>query len=113
MPHDERLRAHCERVWTAHHRARRAWSCIGWRDVPIDNSSLSRDGGATEPLHRQVFIGRGEAIDDEDDFERKLYLVAQGHLQRRSTTPTRAATSASTPCRCRSRTLVYKGMFLA
>ena len=28
-------------------------------------------------------------------------------------TPTRAATSATTPCRCRSRTLVYKGMFLS
>ncbi len=37
---------------------------LGWRDVPSDNSSLSKDPEivATEPHHRQVIIGRGEGI---------------------------------------------------
>ena len=38
---------------------------IGFRDVPVDNSSLSKapDIAASEPFHRQVFIGRTADID--------------------------------------------------
>ena len=50
---------------------------IGWRDVPVDNSGLSQapEIAITEPRHRQVFIGRGKNIEDEEAFERKLYIL--------------------------------------
>jgi glutamate synthase (NADPH/NADH) large chain len=50
---------------------------LGWRDVPSDNSSLSKapEIVATEPCHRQVIIGRGSDVPDEDAFERKLYVI--------------------------------------
>ena len=51
---------------------------LGWRDVPVDNACLSqgaRDRRRPSRVHRQVFIGRGKGIADEDAFERKLYIV--------------------------------------
>src|SRR5262245_42378015 len=50
---------------------------LGWRDVPVDNASLSQDPDIRrkEPVHRQVFIGRSADIPDEEAFERKLYIV--------------------------------------
>ena len=41
---------------------------------------------ATEPVHRQVFIGRPKAMNDQQEFERRLYLirkvVSNAHLLR-------------------------------
>src|SRR4051794_977264 len=50
-------------------------SVLGWRDVPSDNSSLSKapEIVETEPCHRQVVIGRGSRVADDEAFERKLY----------------------------------------
>jgi glutamate synthase (NADPH/NADH) large chain len=40
---------------------------LGWRAVPTDNSTLGESVKPTEPLHAQVFIGRGPGVADEDD----------------------------------------------
>ncbi|HRD78498.1 MAG TPA: glutamate synthase subunit alpha, partial [Hyphomicrobiaceae bacterium] len=111
MPQDERLRAHCERVWARILREE-GLVLLGWRSVPVDNSKLSEMVKETEPVHRQIFVGRPEGMADEAEFERKLYLVRKvvsnalfyaykerdiGHY----------TVSLS------SRTLVYKGMFLS
>ena len=48
---------------------------LGWRDVPVDNSSLGEASAACEPVIRQVFIGRCSECDTVLDFERKLYLI--------------------------------------
>ena len=53
---------------------------IGWRDVPVDNAGLGYSVLPTEPVIRQVFIGRGDNCADQQAFERKLPL---GHAQRR------------------------------
>ena len=47
------------------------------RDVPVDNSSLSKapEIMATEPVHVQVFISRPDTIEDQDVFERRVFLV--------------------------------------
>ena len=113
MPRDDAMRADMEKIVEAVI-AEEGQTLIGWRDVPVDNASLSKapEVAATEPTHRQVFIGRGPAIADEDDFERKLYIVRKVISAR-----IYAAYSGlkndfyivSMSCR----TLVYKGMFLA
>ncbi len=55
---------------------------LGWRDVPTDDSSLGETAKSGEPVIRQIFIGRGEALADHPDaharFERKLYVIRNG-----------------------------------
>src|SRR5256886_15923538 len=48
---------------------------LGWRDVPTDNSTLGGSAKASQPVIRQVFIGRGADLPDEAAFERKLYVI--------------------------------------
>jgi len=48
---------------------------LGWRDVPTDNTCLSAPTIATEPVHRQIFIGKGPDIENDAHFERKLYVL--------------------------------------
>ena len=54
---------------------------IGWRDVPTDNSTLGVTVKPTEPVHQQVFIGRGKKIKSEDEFERRLYILRKSISQ--------------------------------
>src|SRR6185369_15727902 len=63
MPQDAALRAHIEDI-IAESAQSEGLPLIGFRDVPVDNSSLSKapDIVASEPFHRQVFIGRTAEI---------------------------------------------------
>jgi len=85
---------------------------LGWRDVPTDNSSLGETVKPTEPVHMQVFIGRGENIASDDEFERRLYVlrktISNAIYQRRDRSLSNYYV-VSLSCR----TIVYKGMFLA
>ena len=84
---------------------------LGWRDVPTDNSSLGETVKPTEPHCMQVFIGCGDCA-DEDDFERRLYIlrksISNAIYQRRE-----RALAGYYPVSISCRTVVYKGMFLA
>ena len=55
---------------------------LGWRDVPMDNSSLGKTAVAAEPFMAQVFVGRNPAIKDDEAFERKLYVIRKIAEQR-------------------------------
>src|ERR1700738_1671368 len=48
---------------------------LGWREVPTDNSSLGETVKPTEPASMQVFIGRGAHIKNDEEFERRLYIL--------------------------------------
>jgi glutamate synthase domain-containing protein 2/glutamate synthase domain-containing protein 1/glutamate synthase domain-containing protein 3 len=79
---------------------------LGWRDVPCDEAHVGETANATRPHLRQLFIGAGSAwADDQDAFERKLYVIR------------RVCELAAGPdlyvASCSSRTLVYKGMLVA
>ena len=111
MPQDERLRAHCERVWMRIIREE-GLEFLGWRSVPVDNSCLSEMTKAVEPVHRQIFIGCPKEIDESQDFERRLYLIRKVvsnalHYAYKDRDIGHYTVSLS------SRTLVYKGMFLS
>ncbi|HEX2724985.1 MAG TPA: glutamate synthase large subunit, partial [Beijerinckiaceae bacterium] len=84
---------------------------LGWRDVPVDNSDLGDAVKATEPVHKQIFIGRPESIVDEDTFERRLFLVRKvisNAVYNREDPRTKGYYPVSLSCR----TIVYKGMVL-
>ncbi len=80
---------------------------IGWRDLPVDNSTLGKSAKASEPLVRQVFVKRHASALDDLSFERKLYVlrkVAHNAIRVAKVDPVWYAPSFS------CRTLVYKGM---
>src|ERR1700746_2903902 len=54
---------------------REGMTLLGWRQVPTDNSTLGESVKPTEPVHLQVFIGRGKRIKSETQFERRLYML--------------------------------------
>src|SRR4030081_29180 len=84
---------------------------LGWRDVPSDNFSLGETVKPTEPAHMQVFIGRGAHIKNDEEFERRLYIlrksISQAIYQRRD-----RGLAGYYPVSMSWRTVVYKGMFL-
>jgi glutamate synthase (NADPH/NADH) large chain len=91
---------------------REGLTLIGWRDVPSDNSTLGESVKPTEPVHQQVFIGRGKTIDNEDDFERRLYILRKS-ISNAIYSRRERRLSGYYPVSISCRTVVYKGMFLA
>jgi glutamate synthase (NADPH/NADH) large chain len=88
---------------------------LGFRDVPVDNSSLSKapEIVASEPVHRQVFIGQGETTPGGDDFERRLFILRKVISNRIYGEHRRPRQRLLHRLAVDSRTIVYKGMFLA
>ncbi len=74
LPRDAEDRANCERIY-AEIVEEEGQVLLGWRDVPVRSDTLGEASAAREPLMRQVFIGRGESVEDAEDFERKLYII--------------------------------------
>jgi glutamate synthase (NADPH/NADH) large chain len=96
----------------AQHIKRAGMTLLGWRDVPSDNSTLGESVKPTEPVHQQLFIGRGNKIKSEDEFERKLYMLRKtvsATIYHRHERRLAGYYPVSVSCR----TIVYKGMFLA
>ena len=111
MPRNRAQRIYCESVVERVVEAE-GLKLLGWRDVPSDNSCLSASVIETEPAHRQVFIGRGPGIEDENEFERRLYIlrkVISNTINGETGGRDIGFYTVSLSCR----TLVYKGMFLA
>ncbi len=113
MPQEAELRDNLEAIITEVVAAE-GQSVLGFRDVPVENASLSKapEIAASEPVHRQVFIGRGEAIENDDDFERRLYILRKV-ISNRVHNETEGRDNGFYIVSLSSRTIVYKGMFLA
>ena len=90
----------------------RGCTLLGWRDVPTDNSTLGESVKPTEPVHQQVFIGRGKKIKDEAEFERRLYILRKA-ISSQIYSRRERRLSNYYPVSISCRTVVYKGMFLA
>ena len=111
LPRHDETRAACLSVIEHYIRAE-GQHLLGWRDVPVDNSLLGESIKPTEPLIRQVFIGRGANCPDADALERKLFVIRkQCHkdIRARDLTEGRLFYIASLS----SRTIIYKGLVLS
>jgi glutamate synthase domain-containing protein 2/glutamate synthase domain-containing protein 1/glutamate synthase domain-containing protein 3 len=86
---------------------------LGWRDVPVNRDMpMSPTVRQTEPVIRQVFIGRGADVIVQDALERKLYIIrktASAHIQALGLKHGKEYYVPSMS----SRTVVYKGLLLA
>ncbi|MEO4001631.1 glutamate synthase large subunit [Mesorhizobium sp. CAU 1732] len=113
MPQDQATRDHIKEIVRESAQSE-GLPLIGFRDVPVDNSSLSRapEIVAAEPFHCQVFIGRPAEITDDEEYEARLYLlrkVISGRIYAENENRDIGAYCVSLS----ARTIVYKGMFLA
>src|SRR5438445_1099698 len=85
---------------------------LGWRDVPTDNAALGPTAKASQPVIRQIFIGRGEDVTNDAAFERKLYVIRRLLEKKvsRSAIPGRSYFYVPS---LSYKTVVYKGMLNA
>jgi glutamate synthase (NADPH/NADH) large chain len=85
---------------------------LGWREVPTNSDCLGYSVKPTEPFHVQVFIGCGPRIKDRQEFERKLFVLRKV-ISNLIYDARDERCAGYYPVCLSSRTLVYKGMFLA
>ena len=113
MPRDPELRSHIDDVIREVCQLE-GQPLLGFRDVPVDNSSLSKapEIAAAEPVHRQVFIGRSEAITSDEEYERRLYILRKV-ISARIHAETGGVDNGFYVVSMSANTIVYKGMFLA
>ncbi|MEW8424996.1 MAG: glutamate synthase large subunit [Candidatus Thiodiazotropha sp.] len=111
LPQNEASRAECEETIEALI-AGEEQQLIGWRDVPVNNSGLGESVVPTEPVVRQVFVARGVSCNDQDAFERKLFVIRK-QIENRIRQAEMEGGNAFYFTSFSSRTLVYKGMLLA
>jgi glutamate synthase domain-containing protein 2/glutamate synthase domain-containing protein 1/glutamate synthase domain-containing protein 3 len=74
LPQDAAERGECEKIFEQIVSAE-GQHVLGWRTVPTSNSDLGATAKASEPMLRQIFIGRGSGLADAMGFERKLYII--------------------------------------
>ncbi|RVJ37618.1 glutamate synthase subunit alpha, partial [Sinorhizobium meliloti] len=113
MPRDEKLIAHFKDV-IRKVVAEEGQILLGFRDVPVDNSSLSKapDIAATEPHHVQVFIAAGREAASSDEFERRLFTLRKV-ISNRIYAEADGGDLGFYIVSLSTTTIVYKGMFLA
>ena len=109
LPRDAAARAACESE-IARQVAAEGQTLLGWRDVPVNSDILSDSVRETEPVIRQLFVGRGDCA-DQDAFERKLFVIRK--LVERAVAERGDETAEFYVCTLSSRVLAYKGMLLA
>lgn len=89
-----------------------AQTLLGWRDVPRDNSNIAQAAKDVEPVMRQVFIGRGENVADQNTFERKLFVIRKRIEHEVRALKLDDSAQFYFPS-LSSKTIIYKGMLLA
>jgi glutamate synthase (NADPH) large chain len=82
---------------------------LGWRRLVTDNAALGESARAVEPAMFHAFVGQGAKITDQDQFERKLYVIRkrfESAIEASGLDDHKYFYFSSLSCR----TLVYKGM---
>jgi glutamate synthase (ferredoxin) len=74
LPRDPYQRTLCEEVLNSIV-ADEGQTVLGWRDVPTNHSMIGATALASEPVMRQIFVGRGPGPADELAFERRLFVI--------------------------------------
>ena len=86
---------------------------LGWRDVPINRDMpMSPTVRASEPVIRQMFIGRGPEVMVTDALERKLYIIRKSAGHAIQALRLKHGKEFFVPSMS-ARTVVYKGLLLA
>ena len=74
LPTDPSERKFCKDIF-AKTIQKNGYVLSGWREIPIDNSTIGKTARDTQPVIEQVFIARAKDTKPWLDFERKLYVI--------------------------------------
>jgi len=86
---------------------------LGWRDVPVNREMpMSPAVRLTEPVMRQVFVGRGSDVFVTDALERKLYIIRRRAANAIKSLKLKHGKEFYVPS-FSARTINYKGLLLA
>ncbi len=111
LPTNLEERNQCEE-WLEHIVREEGQVFLGWREVKHDSSQIGRVAHSVEPEFKQVFIGKGSQIDDQDAFERKLYVIRK-RMERLVRESELSQKNYFYICSLSSKTIVYKGQLMA
>ena len=106
LPPDPDQRAACERI-LAEEIAREGQRVVGWRDVPVDPSTIGRIARDAMPVVRQVFVARRRCVPTA--FNRRLYVIrklAENRIRAEGVDPH----GFFHVCSFSTETVVYKGL---
>ncbi len=108
LPTDESDRAFCERT-LERIIGEEGQRFLGWRDVPFDARTLGKTAIDSQPTIKQIFIGKGANINDDGQFDRKLFVIrrwAKELITRENADLAEQFYFASLS----TKTIIYKGM---
>lgn len=74
LPQETSLRDECKRIFE-NSSNKLNFKILGYRKVPVDNSNLGNGAKEVEPVMEMVFIKKPFDLQDEDTFERKLFVL--------------------------------------
>ena len=111
LPRELEARARLERVLEEGIEAE-GQELLGWRDVPVDSQAIGSLARESEPVIRQIFVGKNAALKRVADFERTLYVVCkrvEREVERQELDRLESFYIASLS----AETIVYKGLLTA
>jgi len=73
LPQKENQRTFCEKVFEKNI-LKQGLAILGWRTVPVNKSIPGRIAAETEPFVKQLFVGKGKAM-DKFQFDLKLFIA--------------------------------------
>lgn len=111
FPADAKVREECRTVLNRQIKKMKM-SLLGYRPMPVDGSDLGETAKKAEPVMEQVFIGRPATIDDENDFERKLFILRK-YSTRIITESVAGVNNQFYFSSLSYKTIAYKGMLLS
>ncbi|MCP5503044.1 MAG: glutamate synthase large subunit [Leptospiraceae bacterium] len=85
--------------------------CLGFREIPVNLEVAGTVARKTVPVFKHVFIGKGDATERGDGFERKLFLIRR-IIDQRIRSQYKLDRSQYYVPSFSSRTIIYKGMLL-
>ena len=84
---------------------------IYWRKVPVDENVIGEVARSCKPIFEQVFIEKNNEIKDDDDFERKLFLlrkIIENKIRNSNIKQKKYFYITNLSCR----TIIYKGLMM-
>lgn len=109
LPREPAARLQCEGIFERIIEAE-GQKVLGWRDVPVDNRVIGETAKGTEPTIRQVFVE--STCSSQKEFERKLYIIRK-RTENEVNRLVKRGSEYFYVCSLSSRTIVYKGLFVA
>lgn len=83
---------------------------LGWRDVPVDSRVIGETAKGTEPTIKQIFVE--STCSSQKEFEKVLYIIRK-RAENEVESLVKRGSEYFYVCSLSSRTIVYKGLFVA